>query len=90
VPPSGAEGATKAAKIVPFLGTNPVHQETGLLTRDEREVQKVQPSELPSELSSEGSRKRPDRNHQAWPVPEGGYISAAVIDIEDIVRKAKG
>lgn len=80
VPPSGADSAARAAQIVPSLGTNPPHQKTGLLIRAEREVEEVQPSEVSSEVSSERSKERRDRD-LAWPVPEGGYISAWDIDL---------
>jgi hypothetical protein len=80
VPPSGADSAVRAAQRVPRLGTNPPHQKTGLLSRDEREVEEVQPSEVPSEVSSEGSQGRRDRDSRAWPEPSGGYLSAWDID----------
>jgi hypothetical protein len=50
--------------------------------RDERGVEEVQPSEVPSEVSSEGSRRWRDRDSKSWPVPEDGYISAWDIDLD--------
>jgi len=78
VPPSGADSADRAAQKAPRLGTNPPHQKTGLLSRDEIEVEIVQPSEV----SSESSRKRRARDSKAWPEPPGGYVSAWDIDLD--------
>ena len=51
VPRGGADSAAGAAQIVPSLGTNPPHQETGLLSRDEEGLQSLEPSEGSQEES---------------------------------------
>lgn len=63
-------------------GTDAPHPTDGVAMRDVGGVEEVQPSEVPSEVSSEGSRKRRDRDSKAWPAPEGGYTSAWDIDLD--------
>jgi hypothetical protein len=63
-------------------GTNAPHPTDGVAMRDERGVEEVQPSEVPSEVSSEGPRKRRGRDSKAWRVPPGGYISAWDIGVD--------
>jgi hypothetical protein len=64
VPPSGADSAVKAAQIVPSLGTNPPHQETGLLIRDEEGLgEEVRSSEAPK--AEESGKTRRDRDSKA-------------------------
>jgi hypothetical protein len=86
LPPSGANASTQAAQMVPFLSTISEHPTDGVAMRDEEGMEEVQPSEVPLEVpsqdSSEGSEKRRDRYPKAWPVPEGGYVSAWDIDLD--------
>jgi hypothetical protein len=68
-------------------GTNPPHPTDGVAIGAEEKVGEVQPSEVPSEVSSEGSTDRPDRDPNAWPVPEGGYISAWDLPVDGETRR---
>jgi hypothetical protein len=77
VPPSGADSAARAAQIVPPSGTNPPHQETGLLIRDEEGIGvEVRSSKVPKVPKVQESKSGAPPSSEAWPVPDGGYISA--------------
>lgn len=85
-PRGGADMSAGAAQTRPLLGTDSEHPKSGVAIRAEEGMEAVQPSEVPlevsSEGSSEGSEKRRGRDPKAWPVPEGGYVSAWDIDFD--------
>lgn len=72
---------------MPFLGTKQEHPESGIAMRDEEGMEDVQPSEVPSEVSTEGSKNRRDGELKGWPEPPGGYISAWDIDLDGKVGR---
>jgi hypothetical protein len=77
LPQSGADSAGRAAQTMPFPGTDAPHPDRGVAMRDEEGMEEEVAVQRPSEGSTEGSAEsRRDREAEAWPVPEGGYISA--------------
>lgn len=76
-PQSGADVSSKAAQLRSFSGTNAPHPNRGVAMRDEEGMEEEVAVQRPSEGSREGSTEsRRDRESEAWPVPDGGYVSA--------------
>jgi hypothetical protein len=88
---SAADAGVTAPLRQAFSGTEPEHQETGLLIRDEEGVEEeVRSSKVPEVPKVQESNNAAPASSEAWPVPDGGYISAWDINIDDILRRAEG
>jgi hypothetical protein len=79
---SAADASATAPLRQALSGTEPKHQETGLLIRDEEGMgEEVRSSEVLEAPKDQVSKNAAPRSSEAWPEPEGGYISAWDLNI---------
>jgi hypothetical protein len=72
----GADAPAQAAQMRPLSGTDSEHPSSGVAMRDEEGMEEQVAVQRPTEGFGEGSiESRRERESDAWPVPEGGYVS---------------